>query len=123
MNYRRTQPIPGIVLKVLPSQPKQIHRLNIPTGYCQGGFRGGGGFNSMDPERVRKILQSSSTKPKTNKTKTQTKTSTTSTSIRRTTDLRRPLTKSGKIDKRFKNPEFCNKDGTRDKRCTQTAKR
>jgi len=44
-------------------------------------------------------------------------------STRRTTDLRRPVTKTGKKDKRYALPEFCNKNGTRDKRCTRTAKR
>jgi hypothetical protein len=112
-------------------------------GYCNGGFRGGGGFNSMDPKRVRQILGKSTSHPiTTNQTETAEKPQKTTTtnnvnktknnvnktknkgsSIRRTTDLKRPLTKSGKPDKRFKNPEFCNKDGTRDKRCTQTAKR
>ncbi len=194
MNYRRAQPIPSLVLKTNnTTDTNKIHRLyinqfqrnpnadlNQPMGYCNGGFRGGGGLNSMDPDRVRQILGKSTSQPistsqtetaekpqkptkttvpktsntartkptkttkrqprKTTKTTKTTKTITTITttttttnnvnktankgsSIRRTTDLKRPLTKSGKPDKRFKNPEFCNKDGTRDKRCTQTIKR
>jgi hypothetical protein len=36
---------------------------------------------------------------------------------RGTTDLRMPITKDGEKDKRYKDPQICNKDGKRDKRC------
>jgi hypothetical protein len=38
-------------------------------------------------------------------------------SKRGTTDLRMPITKDGEKDKRYKDPQICNKDGKRDKRC------
>jgi hypothetical protein len=44
-------------------------------------------------------------------------------STRRTTDFKQPTTKSGKADNRYTLPQFTKKDGTRDKRCTQTSKR
>ena len=44
-------------------------------------------------------------------------------STRRTTDFKQPTTKSGKADNRYALPQFTKKDGTRDKRCTQTSKR
>jgi hypothetical protein len=36
---------------------------------------------------------------------------------RGTNDIRMPITKNGKKDKRFTDPQFCNKNGTRDMRC------
>ena len=38
-------------------------------------------------------------------------------------NLAKPKTKSGRIDKRYKTPQFINKDGTRDKRTILTRKR
>lgn len=44
-------------------------------------------------------------------------------STRRTTDLKMPKTSSGKVDKRYSLPQFCNKNGSVDKRTTSTSKR
>lgn len=41
----------------------------------------------------------------------------------RTTDLCRPTTKSGDIDKRYKSAQFVKSDGSRDKRTTLTRDR
>ena len=44
----------------------------------------------------------------------------TSGSTKRTVHLGKPLTKSGKIDKRYSTPQFIKKNGTRDKRTTHS---
>jgi len=44
------------------------------------------------------------------------------TSKRKTTDLQIPLKNNGEIDKRYNEPQFCNKDGKRDKRCNLLSK-
>jgi hypothetical protein len=36
---------------------------------------------------------------------------------RGTTDLHIPIKQNGEKDKRYTNPQFCNKDGKRDMRC------
>jgi len=36
---------------------------------------------------------------------------------RGTTDLRMPVKQNGEKDRRYKDPQFCNKDGKRDQRC------
>jgi hypothetical protein len=40
------------------------------------------------------------------------------TSKRGTTDLCMPTKHNGEKDKRYKDPQFCNKNGTRDQRCS-----
>jgi hypothetical protein len=39
------------------------------------------------------------------------------TSTRGTSDLHMPTKQNGDKDKRYKDPQFCNKNGTRDQRC------
>uniref|UniRef100_A0A6C0IS23 Uncharacterized protein n=1 Tax=viral metagenome TaxID=1070528 RepID=A0A6C0IS23_9ZZZZ len=42
---------------------------------------------------------------------------------RKTTDLRMPTKTNGSKDKRYKDPQMCNKNGQRDKRCNLTNKK
>ena len=99
MNHRRAKPIPGLVIKSKPKPPSTGCRINLPPGFVEGGFLGGGGFNSMPPQRVKRIL---GVNP--------------NVTLNNQPDLQQPLTKSGKVDKRYKSPQICKKDGTRDKR-------
>ena len=48
---------------------------------------------------------------------------TTGSSTRRTTDMKKPVTTDGTIDKRYTTPQFTKKDGTRDMRTTLTQHR
>ena len=47
----------------------------------------------------------------------------TGSSTRRTTDFKMPTKSDGTVDKRYKLPQFCKKDGTRDLRTTPTGKK
>lgn len=104
MKYRNIKTIPGLIIKTNPPSVSNSCRINLPPGFVEGGFLGGGGFNSMPPQRVKKILGSNQNTTITNR------------SDDANSHLQQPLTKSGKPDKRYKSPQICKKDGTRDKR-------